>query len=716
LEGAGGKANLSEAATLRVQARNEIMKRFDETGAEIVSLTREGKPGWDVQVKRLLEHRRAMQEAYAGDESAMYVKYQNLKEATREIGTDPLMLEKPYVVPGGEGLEPAALLVRADFLIKRAGEIETKSKGGGPGDLELRLMKTRQELESLAAAEKTKEFSSAADGLIRLDAALRRIDREHMADVHMKTIEGDSFRPLVSAELIWQALTGSLPDKPAPGMGLTRYHAAQLLESLKEAPMMPSHQRDNLMWSYVNSIVFPKGATGGGSYVRAEVINMAKGWSESSAGVRVDNRTGRFNVVHNGQWFESMDNTSRRWWELNYGTDLTLPYTHNSMSTIKDVTTNKKTYHIALSGTTGKSFGGHLRDHRISVVGEGSSMPKNVLLEALATPEQRLVRVVESLKNQRATTLDQIRLDGVLFDAAPAAAKKGLEAHMNENGMKLDDVFQISKVSSPEARLHLEGLRANQPKTTGLIVLSVSDTHALRAVERRLRKEGLKQDEIAKVFADTEHLRRNVFEANVLRQMNIDGLTSGKVRVLILDTRVGGRGLDLNFKGDRTSSAPTAFRGYTNFEMLVLGPEEMSGVHMIQAMGRIDTGRTLGRATRKFSLLMDVEAAAKESVFRRMFETDPFFVEQRADPTFQDFARARGGKIDQVTFNEYIQVRAKEKPGEGPKLAQRYEKVMRKHLIDRNLEVEESLLTQAQVRDARESRAEPKYPGLELIR
>ena len=67
---------------------------------------------------------------------------------------------------------------------------------------------------------------------------------------------------------------------------------------------------------------------------------------------RVDNRTGRFNVVHNGQWFESMDNASRRWWELEYGTDLTLPYTHNSMSTIKDVTTNKKSYFISLSGTT----------------------------------------------------------------------------------------------------------------------------------------------------------------------------------------------------------------------------------------------------------------------------------------------------------------------------------------------------------------------------
>ena len=108
------------------------------------------------------------------------------------------------------------------------------------------------------------------------------------------------------------------------------------------------------------------------------------------------------------------------------------------------------------------------------------------------------------------------------------------------------------------------------------------------------------------VFSDTEYLRNNVPEAQVKKQMNLDGLNNGRVRVLILDTRVGGRGLDLNFKGERGSPSPTSFRGYTDFDMLIVDPHKMSKVHLLQAEGRIDLGRILPGATREFSLVMDI--------------------------------------------------------------------------------------------------------------
>jgi len=192
-------------------------------------------------------------------------------------------------------------------------------------------------------------------------------------------------------------------------------------------------------------------------------------------------------------------------------------------------------------------------------------------------------------------------------------------------------------------------------------------------------------------------------------------LNTGKVKVLILDTRVGGRGLDLNFKGERTSTAKTAFRGYTKFEMFVLGPQEMSQVHMVQAMGRIDTGRTLKGAPREFTLLMDIEAAAPESIFASMFEKDPFFAELRKDPSFQDFVRKNGGVMDWPASNIYLAQRAGDGSGEGALLAQRYQKVVRKHLGDRNLEVERNLLRQANV--LTDAPGTPgKHPALERIR
>ncbi|MBI2384999.1 MAG: hypothetical protein HYV14_03185 [Elusimicrobia bacterium] len=710
------KAARREETALRREARAEIMKRFDDAGSDIVKLTREGKPGWDAQANRLLERRRALQEAYAGDESAMYTAYREMKEATRPIGENPRLTEKPYEVPGGEGLEPGAALKRADFLIERARQVETKAKGGGAGRLESELLKSRAEIEGLSAAKDSPEYFAAMDRMRTLEGELLRADSFHTADAMLKQIDGAGFLGFLPSlpKFLWQAATGKLPSAPPEGMGLTRYHAAKMLKALANDPMMPAHQRDNLMWSYVGSMILPKGLTGRGSYIRSEIINMVQGFHDSAAGVRVDNRTGRFNVVHNGQWFESMDNASRRWWELEYGTDLTLPYTHNSMSTIKDVTTNKKSYFISLSGTSGNKFEAHLRANKISVVGEGSAMPKNVLLEVVSTPEQRLARVTRTLDMQKAATADQVVLRET--DIIPASAKKGIEEYMAQRGMKLDDpqVIKISDVPGKAAQDYLHGIRMTQ-KNTGLIVLSVSDTRALRKVEGELKKAGVKQNEIAKVFADTEYLRLNVPEANVLKQMNIEGLTTGQVKVLILDTRVGGRGLDLNFKGERNSTKPGAFRGYTTFDMLVLGPEEMSSVHMVQAMGRIDTGRTLSRAPRQFSLLMDIETAKAESVFRSMFETDPFFMEMRKDPTYQDFARRKGGRIDWHSLNDYILSRAGDGTGEGQLLAQRADKAVRENLGRRNLEVEENLLRQSNVlTDAPTTQS--KNPALDRIR
>ena len=341
-------------------------------------------------------------------------------------------------------------------------------------------------------------------------------------------------------------------------------------------------------------------------------------------------------------------------------------------------------------------------------------MPKNVQLEVLGTPEQRLSRVTGTLEKLRNQTLDHVVLKAT--DVPPEAAKAEFEAFVKAKGLKFSSpqVVKISDMPEGAARQWLQSIRATQ-KNTGLIVLSVSDTRALRTIETRLKRAGVQQDEIAKVFADTEYLRQNVPEADVIGQMNIEGLNTGRVKVLILDTRVGGRGLDLNFKGERNSTSPDAFRGYSNFEMLVIGPEEMSQVHMIQAMGRIDTGRTLGRAPRQFSLLLDVETAKIETVFRDMFERDPFFVEIRKDPAYQDFVRAKGLGIDWNSANEYLQFRANDGTGEGQLLAQRGDRAVRENLSKRNLEVEENLLRQSNVlTDAPTTPG--KHPALERIR
>ncbi|HEX4047286.1 MAG TPA: hypothetical protein VH309_05605, partial [Elusimicrobiota bacterium] len=532
-------------------------------------------------------------------------------------------------------------------------------------------------------------------------------------------------------------------------------------------------------WSLSSSLLWP-GKTGSSSWVRTELLRQLHGFYEDPAGIRMDSRTGRINVVHNGQWFESMDNETRRFWELEYGVDLTLPYTNQSISTIKDVTTDKKARFISFSGTAGEKLREHFEANGIRIEGQGSTAPPVVDMDIVAGPTNRFGRIgqaladvtasrgevlVDSLDGASPQARDAIekKLGGPLTearvlklsdfagpgqaealdflsglreesgdadnvvlrrgDAVPSEAKPAIDSYLKAQKLagKDDAVVRISEVNGPDdastsaARKWLRDLRANQ-KDTSLVVLSVSDTRVLKMVREYLtRVAGIKEDQIAMVFSDTEYLRNNVPEAKVAEQMNLDALNEGKARVLILDTRVGGRGLDLNFKGERGSLDPKAFRGYTNFEMLIVDPQKMSQVHLLQAEGRIDVGRVLPGARRDFSLVMDVKSVQGERVFRDMIANEPFFSQLRSDPQFVAFETARGGKADWAMFHDYIRQRAADGTADGALLAEQYEDVVKRNLEIQQGEVEENQLRSSSVLTD-QLKTGGKYPGVEGMR
>ena len=252
---------------------------------------------------------------------------------------------------------------------------------------------------------------------------------------------------------------------------------------------------------------------------------------------------------------------------------------------------------------------------------------------------------------------------------------------------------------------------------SGLMVLSVSDTRALKTVRQYLmRVKGLQADEIAMVFSDTEYLRNNVPEAQVKKQMNLEGLNTGRVRVLILDTRVGGRGLDLNFKGQRNSTSPSAFRGYTDFQMLIVDPHKMSKVHLMQAEGRIDLGRILANASREFSLVMDIASVANYQTFRDMVAKDPFFGRLRQDPRFTSFMKARGGSPDWAAYHDYVQMRVAEGGDEGSALGEDYAKAVKDALKAQQLKVETGQLQSSAVLNDGRPMTNGVYPGIENLK
>ncbi|OGS40945.1 MAG: hypothetical protein A2506_03215 [Elusimicrobia bacterium RIFOXYD12_FULL_66_9] len=296
------------------------------------------------------------------------------------------------------------------------------------------------------------------------------------------------------------------------------------------------------------------------------------------------------------------------------------------------------------------------------------------------------------------------------LDAMPVEVKPAIDAYLSANNAlgKDNAVVRISEVKSGAAQAWLRDLRGNQ-KETGLVVLSVSDTHMLKTVRQYLIKtQGIKADEISMVFSDAEYLRNNVPDANVAKQMNLEALNNGSARFLILDTRVGGRGLDLNFKGNSKSLDPKAFRGYTNFEMLLVEPHKMSQVHLLQSEGRIDLGRIHPAAGRDFSLVLDIKAVQGERIFTEMVKSDPFFEQLRSDPAFQKYAAEHKlAKLDWLSYHEFVR--------ENPQYASKYHQTIKGSLEKIQSEVEINQLRSSSVEtDAPMSPG--RFPGVERMR
>ena len=422
---------------------------------------------------------------------------------------------------------------------------------------------------------------------------------------------------------------------PVDQAGLTRRYAAAMLKDTLCDPLLPAGQRDMLAAAALSSLLWPRGVAGrGSSWVREEFINMVRGYHDDYAAVRMDNLTGRINVIHDGQWFETMDKPTRRFWELAYGADLTLPYTRQAISTIKDVTANKGVRLFAFSATAGDKYLAHLGESGIVVGGQGSRKPGRASFD-LRAGAGKFTAAGEALRRVQRRSRRLVAVRPAEVFAPEAEARPEVRAYLEAQGLAEKDALVLDLDTLPEGpvRDYFARLRGRQRGSTGLLVVSLPDTRALKMMRRYLLQGGfVREGEVAQIFSDAEYLRRNRPQARVHEQMNLDAMRAGSVKVLLLDTRVGGRGLDLDYKGDRGDPRLDAFKGYTNYEMLVIDPHRMSATHLLQAEGRIDASRVLPGAPRDFRLILDVKDLHKDAVLQDMFRRDGLFAGQGRDP------------------------------------------------------------------------------------
>ena len=712
-----GAAELRQAAKRRIEVLDKELRSVRE---EIETARKGGKPAdaLETKVKAYELELAAAQKDLATAGKADRASPRDAAHAKALFEADAKDILK-LVEEGAPGWEAKAL----DRLKLRAQYLETFGYAENPVYGVYRDIKN--DMYSFANSSE-RLYGDEATAKKTVETLLRRIEGEPS---------------LLKLGLIWSGRTAKNlalkavgqsggPSVKVDEVGLVRVRAWTLLKSLMTDPVLPPGQKYELFWSVLPSVLWPEGpmpramrsmlhkrfpgmvAEKGSSWVRNEYMNMGRAYFDNPANVRLDNLSKNVNVIHNGQWFDSMDTPTRRFWELEYGTDLTLPYKHRTVSTIKDITEFKKSRFILLSGTLGNELRRDITKPgagvRVGVV--GSSPPDNVRLDVRAGAAEKFASIKEAVLRARAVSQGLTVVKPLAPDLPPEVA-----AYFKTLGIgkKESAVVKVSDAPAGKVRAFLEGQKALQGQS-GLTVLSLSDTRILREVRNYLIKTGMvKADEIAMVFSDAEWLRLNRPEARVGEQMNLSALNNGKVKILMLDTRVGGRGLDLNFKGDRDNPDPAAFKGYTNFEMLIVDPHEMSKVHLLQAEGRIDTGRVLPGAGghRSFALVLDVGAAQKDVIFKTMFDGDPLFASLRKDPEVLAFAKAKGKTVvDWVTIHEFM-ARA-----ESQKLrleqVESYKKVVENTLDKKQAEVEKDQLRSANVIQDRPL-FDPRFRGLD---
>jgi hypothetical protein len=564
------------------------------------------------------------------------------------------------------------------------------------------------------------------------ESQVRRLEwtSDRAVEVWQRRIEGPPLSELVLREgLKWTGLRWALSKVPAlkgaellrplteTSPGLSRMYARQLVRAFVKDPFLSPEVRWRMFWEIVPSTLFPRGLSGKGSgWVHTELYNLARGYFDTPANVRIDNITGRINVIHNGQWFESMDTPTRRYWELEYGTDLTLPYEHKTMVTMNDLIRDNHNFSfVGFSGTTGNKFYSYMSGNKVDIVGKGSTGAPSVDLElhgGSGGSMQSIGDAVRLAKSNMTVTLGEPSGAKSLRERLLASPELGLKpgevSLYNREGKSilafdLPDPVRVQAVERflRQGDLAPPGSISAMNPRENLVVLSLSDTRMVKAVRHYLLKTGLLEpDNIAMVFSDTEYLRLQRPQAEVSRQMNLDGLTGGKVKVLMLDTRVGGRGLDLNFKGVRGGADANAFRGYNRFDMLIVDPQEMSGVHNIQAQGRIDLGRVNPGAERSFRLVMDIETAQRDPVFVKMMKEEPVMRQLAEDPGAVAVAmRQRKFSPDWASVHEFVQ--DMEARGANPKLCEQYRQAVSKYLSSKQDVVElEQLRSAAIIHDS----------------
>jgi hypothetical protein len=548
-------------------------------------------------------------------------------------------------------------LTRREVLsrMKRAQDmIETEVKAGGPDWVE--------HADGLVAAYRDAAHSYAgADG--PLYTALRET-QESMRDVayrqgtqtarrgdpvfdeNRREVDGPPLARVLFPVLrmTLQALTGRAINPGGAEVGLTRLNAAKLLRGVLRDPGMTPTLKTELIGSFFGSLLWPRGFSGRGmSWVGNEMRNQLFGFYEDPTAVYVNPRTGRVSARFNGQVME-MDIRTLRFWELQKGTDFTMPFRHLAVGGATDLIANKKANFFLFSATIEGKARKILEEQGVRVLGEVAVPPdlKAADVKMVAGDADSFSALKSALAHRDAAAVAVSR-----SELRASGHEKEVNEYLESIGVPLkEDGFVVNLRDPQAARLSPAARRwiETRPNQKELVNLFCSDTDAINERYREVVGAGLlKPEEIAIIYSDVQYEMANGDAAQIKRRMNLDGLNAGKVKLLIIDSDYVIRGIDLNFKGVRDGFKHGDFAGYNHVSILFEGVDKNTWMQLVQGVGRTASRRVLPNVRRSVTITSVIKIAERE----------PAFLAMKADPSFQKMLKD-SGSADWAELNAYV--------------------------------------------------------------
>ncbi|PJA15677.1 MAG: hypothetical protein CO113_17205 [Elusimicrobia bacterium CG_4_9_14_3_um_filter_62_55] len=434
----------------------------------------------------------------------------------------------------------------------------------------------------------------------RYDPASPGSAQQHPAlEVQRRALENDPAKAKAAYERKLKKLAGRF--------------TAELNDAFAAEPFLAPEVSAQMFWNINGMYAWAKGIPVIGKYlfrgrpspwVQRELVNMATGHHNEVSDVRFDGQTKKVVPIHLGEWMPTMDIGTRRFWELHFKTGLTMPYEHQALVNMRNfVTDSPKLPIIGFSGTVGKVLLSQLqaKSGGFRVVGTGSAGFPNVGMQVVPSATARFQLIANSL------------------------------------------------VESIE-----------NPGTKRITVVNHANSKDLKQMRRYLLRTGLvSEGEITMIFSDAVALGETMPQANVRKTMNLGALDTGRARIVLMDTRVAGRGLDLNWKGG----------GYRKVDVYFMDPHKISQVHEVQAGGRVDLDRLLPGAERTFTRVIDIASAKNDPAFQEAMLFHPQFrsiyyeLMNNPPPSLRQSMSMRGvGTADWQARHDWIMSLPKDNP------------------------------------------------------